>query len=264
MPGGGQTATVTDLTADTQPTDASGNFSMCVKANGSTTTQNLTAQVGTPSCGGYSGSSGLFSVVSGGSYTENIPLITEPTCPTPTAGPTATPTPSSCSNQQALVTGSVTGQPLGQSAGVTSATSGETASTTPLGSFNICVTANGSVKNQTLAAQVGNVLCGGWSGSVGPFAVTGGGSNTENIIVTAEPACPPPTPPPTVSVTCASETVPPSTAQPIPYYIRVTVAYPVQIFVPFIGAIFQSQPGYRVITTTVTDQIEPCALTLGD
>lgn len=264
---GGQTATVTDLTGDTQPTNTSGSYSICVKANGSTTTQNLTAQVG-PTCGGYSGSSGPFNVVSGGSYTVNITVSGPLVCPTPTPTPlpTATPTPGPCTNQQATVIGVVTynGSSLGMAAGIASTITGETTSTNLAGAFSICVTANGSTKSQTLAAQVGNVLCGGYNGSVGPFAVASSTTYTENIALTAEPNCPPPTPPPTVSTTCTSETVPPSTVNPTPYYIRVTVTYPVQIFVPFIGAIFQSQPGYRVITTTVTDQIEPCALTNGD
>jgi hypothetical protein len=263
MPGG-QTATVSDLTGDTQPTDTSGNFSICVKANGSTTSQTLTAQVGPASCGGYSGSVGPFPVNSGDSLTENINLSAEPACPTPTPPPpTPTPTPVNCTNQQATVTGVVTGMPGGQLAGITAST-GETTTTDVLGNYSFCVKASGGTNTQTLIAQVGTVLCGGYNGSVGPFPVAGGGTNTEPIVVTAEPACPTPTPNPGPAVTCAAETVPPSASNPIPDYIQVTVTYPVQIFVPFIGAIFQSQPGFRVITTTVTDAIEPCGLTNGD
>jgi hypothetical protein len=262
MPGG-QTATISDLTGDTQPTDTSGNFSICVKANGSTTSQTLTAQVGSPSCGGYSGSFGPFPVSTGTAYTENITVTAEAACPTPTPLPTPTPTPATCTNQQATVTGVVTGMPSGQLAGITAST-GETATTDVLGNFTICVKANGGTNSQTLIAQVGTVTCGGYNGSVGPFPVAGGGTNTEPITVTAEPACPTPTPNPGPAVTCAAETVPPSTATPTPDYIQVTVTYPIQIFVPFIGAIFQSQPGFRVITSTVTDAIEPCALTNGD
>jgi hypothetical protein len=168
-----------------------------------------------------------------------------------------------CTNQQATVTGVVTGMPAGQVAGITAST-GETTTTGVLGNFSFCVKASGSTTTQTLIAQVGTVICGGYNGSVGPFPVAGGGTNTEPIVVTAEPACATPTPPPGPAVTCVSETVPPSATNSTPDYIQVTVTYPIQIFVPFIGAIFQSQPGYRVITTTVTDAIEPCALTNGD
>ena len=259
----GQTAIITDLTNDSQPTDTSGNFSICVKTN--TSTQSLTAQVGTASCGGYSGTTGTFDVVSGSAYTKNFAVGFEGTCPTqtPAPPPTPTPTPAPCTSNQATVTGLVTGMPLGQSANIKSATSGETTSTNADTSYFICVASNGSNKNQVLTAQDGNPLCGGFYGSLSLTVTNGGVFPNENIPVTAEPNCPPPTPPPTVVTTCASETVPPSTATPAPYYIRVTVTYPVQIFVPFIGAIFQTQPGFRVISTTVTDAIEPCDLTGG-
>jgi hypothetical protein len=57
--------------------------------------------------------------------------------------------------------------------------------------------------------------------------------------------------------TCSAQTVPDT------YYLKVTVAFPMPIFVPFVGGIFQSQPGVRQVTATVTDAIEPCTLTLG-
>jgi hypothetical protein len=45
-------------------------------------------------------------------------------------------------------------------------------------------------------------------------------------------------------------------------YIQVTVRYPVPIFVPFIGAVFQSAStsGVRMIIESVTYAIEPCSL----
>jgi TadE-like protein len=251
----GAIATVTASTGETQPTDTSGNYSMCVRANGSTTTQSLTAQVGSASCGGYSGSTpGTFAVVSGGSYTEDITVTAEATCPTAT--PTPTPTPATCTNQQATVTGVVSILPSGQTATIIAAT-GETAATDLAGNYTICVKANGSTNSQTLTAQVGSPTCGGYFGSVGPFAVTGGGSNSENITLAPESACPTPSVNPAPGVACATQTVPDTD------YIQVTVTYPSPIFVPFIGALFQSQPGIRTITTTVTDAIEPCSLTLG-
>jgi Flp pilus assembly protein TadG len=250
----GSIATVTASTGETQPTDTSGNFSICIRANASTTTQTLTAQVGAVSCGGYSGSTGQFNVVSGGTYTEPITVTAEGTCPTPP--PTPTPTPVTCTNQEATVTGVVSGLPVGQTATITAST-GETAGTDLVGNYTICVKANGSTNSQTLTAQVGSPTCGGNYGSVGPFAVTGGGTNTEPIALAAESACPTPSVNPAPGVTCTSPTVPDTD------FIQVTVTYPSPIFVPFIGAFFQSQPGIRTITTTVTDAIEPCSLTLG-
>jgi TadE-like protein len=253
----GQTATITAITGETQPTDTSGNFSICVKANGGTTSQTLTAQVGSASCGGYSGSVGPFPVSPGATVTENITVTAEGTCPTAT--PTPTPTPATCNNQQATVTGVVSTLPSGQLATIT-ATTGETATTDSVGNYTICVKANGGTNSQTLTAQVGSPVCGGWTGSVGPFAVTGGGSNpNENITLTAGSACPTATPVTGPGATCAPEAIPNLDT----YFVQVTVTYPSPIFVPFIGGIFQSQPGFRVISTTVTDAIEPCTLTQG-
>jgi Flp pilus assembly protein TadG len=251
----GQTATVTATTGETQPTDTSGNFSICVLANSLTTSQTLTAQVGPPSCGGWSGSVGPFSVSSGATLTENITVSAEGPCPPPP--PTPTPTPVTCDPTQETVTGVVSGMPSGQVATIT-ATTGETALTGSLGVFKICVTADDGITSQTLTAQVGSPVCDGYTGSVGPFAVTKGGVTIENITVTVESACSAATPAPAPPVNCPIETVPDT------YYIQVTVTYPSPIFVPFIGAIFQSQPGFRVISATVTDSIEPCSLTLGN
>lgn len=252
----GQTATVTSATGDVQPTNTSGNFSICVRANGSTTTQTLTAQVGPTICGGYSGAVGPFAVSAGAALTENI-TVTAEICPTAT--PTPTPTPTTCNNQQATVTGVVAVLPLGQVATITAST-GETATTDSLGNYIICVKANGTTTSQTLIAQVGSPLCGGSTGSVGPFAVTAGGSNTEPIALTAESPCSTPPPGTGPGVTCAPEGIPNLDT----YFIQVTVTYPSPIFVPFIGAIFQSQSGFRTISTTVTDAVEPCSLTQGN
>jgi Flp pilus assembly protein TadG len=250
-----ETATVTATTGETQPTDSAGNFSICVLANALTTTQTLTAQVGPSSCGGWSGSVGPFAVSSGAALTENITITDEGSCPPPP--PTPTPTPVTCNPTQATVTGVASGIPSSLQATIT-ATTGETALTDSLGNFKICVTANGGTNTQTLTAQVGSPVCDGSTGSVGPFPVTGGGTNTENVTLKAESACSATTPAPAPPVTCTGETVPDT------YYIQVTVTYPSPIFVPFIGAILQSQPGFRVISSTVTDAIEPCTLTLGN
>jgi TadE-like protein len=251
----GQTATITATTGETQPTDTAGDFSICILANSLTTSQSLTAQIGPASCGGWSGSVGPFPVSSGATLTENITVSAEQSCPPPP--PTPTPAPVTCDPTQATVTGVVSGLPSGQLATVT-ATTFETALTDSLGNFKICVTASGQTNSQTLTAQVGSPVCDGYNGRVGPFPVTGGAVKTENITLTAESACSATTPAPAPPVNCTGETVPDT------YYIQVTVTYPSPIFVPFVGAIFQSQPGFRVISATVTDAIEPCSLTLGN
>jgi len=185
---------------------------------------------------------------------------------------------SSCNNSNATVTGVVSGMPGGTPATVT-ATTGETQPTDNSGNFSICVKANGSTSSQTLTAQVGSVSCGGYSGSVGPFPVSGGGAYTENITVTAEPACPTPTPTASPTPTPSPTATPTPGATPSPTagptvncppetvsdtgFIEVTVAYPSPVFVPFIGAIFQTQPGSRLLTSSVTEAIEPCTLTEG-
>lgn len=187
---------------------------------------------------------------------------------------------SSCNNSNATVTGVVnlSGTPSGSTATVT-ATTGETQPTDTSGNFSICVKANGSTTSQTLTAQVGSVSCGGYSGSVGPFPVSGGGSYPENITVTAESACPTLTPTPTPTPTASPTPTPTAGPTPSPTsgpavtcppetvsdagFIEVSVAYPSPVFVPFIGAVFQTQPGSRLITSTVTEAIEPCTLTEG-
>jgi hypothetical protein len=233
IPAGG-VAEVTDTTGDTTSTSPSnGSYSMCVGASGGT--QTLSARVST-SCGTYTGSSGSFSVTPGGSYTQNFGVVQQP---------------------YATVTGTVSGIPSGQSATVKATTGEEVSNITT--TYTLCVTAGGSTTSQTLTAQVGPASCGGYTGSVGPFSVATGGTYTENITVTAEGSCPPPSGgggPPT---SCPSTTV----SNEYSDYITVTVRYPVGIFVPFIGAVFQSQPGIRMISTSVTYAIEPCTMTQG-
>jgi Flp pilus assembly protein TadG len=183
---------------------------------------------------------------------------------------------SSCNNSQATITGTVSGIPSGSTAGIT-ATTGETQPTGQAGGFTICVRANGSISTQTLTAQSGTVSCGGYSGSIGPFSVSGGGTYTEGITVIAEPACPTPTPAPTTTPTPTPGPTPPpgSTATPVPGpsvtcagqtvpdgdYLQVVVTYPIPIFVPIVGSMFQSQPGLRQVTATVTYAIDPCTMT---
>jgi Flp pilus assembly protein TadG len=187
--------------------------------------------------------------------------------------PMARLTSSSCNNSQATVSGTVSGLPPGSTATITAST-GETQPTDQTGAFTICVKANGATTTQTLTAQSGSTSCGGYSGSYGPFAVAGGVSYPETVPVAAEIACsPPPTPPPVAPppdtpppvtsppvapappVNCAAQTVPDS------YFIQVTLSYPISVFVPIVGSVFESQPGLRQITASVTYAIDPCTMT---
>jgi Flp pilus assembly protein TadG len=185
---------------------------------------------------------------------------------------------SPCNNgQYATVNGTVSGIPSGMSATIAD-TSGDTQSGVT-GAFTLCATANNSTTTQTITAQVGPVSCGGYSGSVGPFSVSKGQTYTnENVTVTAEPACPTstPTPPPPTPTAVPTPTptpgpTPTPTAGPgiscgvqlVPDsdYITVTVSYPVPVFVPLLGSIFQTQSGLRQISESVTYAIEPCTMT---
>jgi hypothetical protein len=185
---------------------------------------------------------------------------------------------SSCNNSGATISGTVTGMPANSTATVTDST-GDSGPTDGSGNYSICAAANGQNNTQTLTAQVGPVGCGGYSGSIGPIPVSGGNTYpNEDIPVTAYP-CPTttPTPVPTPTDTPGPTGLPGSTPFPFvaptpgcgpetasdTYYLQVTVSYPSPIFVPFIGAVFQSQPGLRLISTTVTEAIEPCTLTQG-
>src|SRR5580704_3148079 len=184
---------------------------------------------------------------------------------------------SPCNNgQYATVNGTVTGIPSGSTATITDTSSDSQSGVT--GAFTLCATANNSTPTQTITAQVGPVSCGGWSGSVGPINVSKGQTITlnTNLVVNAEPACPTPTPTPNPTptplptptptpgptptptagpgVACKSQLVPDSD------YITVTVTYPVAIFVPLLGNFFQTQPGVRQISTSVTYAIEPCTM----
>ena len=241
----GSVATVTDTTGDSVQSNSSGGFTMCVQASATTSSQTLTARVGS-GCTSYSGSVGPFAVTPGSSYTENLAVVAD----------------------FATVQGQVTNVPAGQTATVSDDTGDSVSGVTR--TYSLCVATNGARTVDTVTAQVGSAGCGGWSGSQGPFSVSGGGSYTENLDVAAEPACPPPTPTPVPTPTPTPGSGPPTvTCQATPDYendyITVTVSYPAPIFVPLVGQTFTSagQTGTRVLTATVTLAVEPCSLTGG-
>jgi len=246
---GGQTATVTDTSNDTQ-NNVTSTYTLCAKATGSATSETITATV--PGvCGGYSGSFGPINVTKGNTYTADI---------TVTSG-------------FALVTGTVSGIPGGQTATVTDSTGESTSNVT--GSYTLCVEARGSITSQTLTAQVGSTSCGGYTGSSGSFAVAGGASYTQNFSVSAETPCGTSTTTTTTSSASSTSSATTSTSTGSgpgcsnffvgedKDYITVTVTYPVSVFVPIVGAIFDNGSGVHMITTSVTYAIEPCSLTLG-
>jgi Flp pilus assembly protein TadG len=189
---------------------------------------------------------------------------------------------SSCNNSGATISGQVTGMPGGSTATVTDST-GDSGPTDSSGNYSICAAANGQNNTQTLTAQVGPVGCGGYSGSIGPIDVSGGNTYPNEDIPVNAYSCPTPTPLPTPTPTPTP--IPTAGPTPIPgstpfpfvaptpgcgpetasdtYYLQITVSYPSPIFVPFIGGVFQTQPGVRLISTTVTEAIEPCTLTQG-
>jgi len=185
------------------------------------------------------------------------------------------------SGKYATVTGNVVGIPNGMTATITD-TSGDTV-TGVTGSYTLCATANGQTSSQVITAQVGSVSCngGGYSGSIQVNVTKGQAISAPNLTVSPEPPCPPsptatptptPTPTPTATptpgtpgptaipttgptVNCGDQVVPDSD------YVSITVTYPAPIFVPIVGAVFQTAPGTRQISTTVTFAIEPCTMT---
>ena len=149
--------------------------------------------------------------------------------------------------------------------------------------YQWCVTADNSVTSQTIVAQVGPVACGGYTGSVTiPVVNHGQLYSGEDITLAAEPACTTSTSTTTSSTSSSSSTSSTTTSttvtsaqssgpvtgcptQPVSqfdtYYFKVTISYPAPIFVPFINVFFQTAPGLRTISTSVTYAIEPCTMT---
>jgi Flp pilus assembly protein TadG len=254
----GRTATVTDSSNDTQGSVTS-TYTLCAKASGGSLTENVTATVPGPGpCSGFSGSTGNFTVTKGATYTENLTVT----------------------DGYAYVSGTITGIPSGppqEYATVTDSTGETTSNITS--SYGLCVTASGSVTAQTITAQVGSTTCGGYNGSSGSFPVTGGSSYTANFSVSPEQSCSSSTTTTTSSSSSSSSTTSASSTStasssgtdcsPWPKtgeydYITVTVTYPVTIFVPVVGALFDNGSGVHMITSSVTFAIAPCGITGDD
>ena len=242
--GSGVTGTVIDLTGDSQVTDTSGHFTICVQANSETTSQTLTVHSGS-GCNDAAGSVGPFSVTAGSSYTENITVT----------------------QSHAVVTGTVDLSQVttpGQLATVSDTTGDSVANIS--GYYSLCVAANQNRTQQIITAQVGSAGCGGWSGSIGPFDVFSGNTYSgKNFAVTAEPTCTTTTSSSTTSTSTTSSVT--SSCQASPDweqdYITVTVTYPAPIFVPFIGGLLQTQSGVHMVTSSVTVGVYPCTMTKG-
>lgn len=182
------------------------------------------------------------------------------------------------SGSQAYVSGTVSGIPSGSSATISDSNGDTPVTTTSGGAYTMCVGASHSITSETLTAQVGSIGCGGYSGSTSLAVTKGTTYSNQNLTVTYTSCTTTTTTTtsststttsttstststisttPAPSVSCTTETVPDT------YYIKVTVTYPMPIFVPIVGSILQTQSGLRQLTASVTDAIEPCTLTLG-
>ena len=142
-----------------------------------------------------------------------------------------------------------------------------------------CVDASKSNGSDIITAQQGpNCGPGGYSGTTGSFPILAGQPTTApTITLQAEPACPTPTPGPTPTPTPTPMPTPTPTPMPTPtpgptprcgattvpstYVFTVVVTYPQPIFVPFINALFETAPGTRTITASVTNAILPQCIT---
>lgn len=191
-----------------------------------------------------------------------------------------------CSSSQALVTGTVN---FGQASGTTQPlqdtnTKGagpRVSSSSP--TYTWCVEAG--YGTDIITAQVGSQNCGPgvYSGATSSFAVQAGANTTAPEITLQAVPCPTPAPTPTPTPTPIPTPTPAPTPTPTPAptpaptpgpvcnaniapstdYIKVTVTYPVPVFVPFINALFQTSAGTptRTLTSTVTYAIYPPCLT---
>jgi hypothetical protein len=164
------------------------------------------------------------------------------------------------------VSASGTGQTL-----TTTANSGQ-------GTYSLCVSVS-STQAETITASFGTLTCGlpHYQGSTQLTLSPSGGPYTADISV-SEQTCPTPTPTPQTTTTPTAGPAPSGT--PLPgsmgtfsctspasfidgTYITVKVSYPMPLFVPFLGSLFDTGGGQHVATATVTMRVEPCSITQG-
>jgi hypothetical protein len=125
--------------------------------------------------------------------------------------------------------------------------------TTTLGT--VPVGNNGTAQLTTSSLPVGtNQVIASYSGDNGDDPST---SPTATVVVTSAPSGGGGGAPGPNGFSCSD---PPSGLSTM--YLQVDVSYPVPIFVPLVGNLFQNGPGVRTITVTQFIRIEPCSLTI--
>lgn len=245
-----------------------------------------------PICAGVYTSAGLLDKTKFTSGAATVTIKVVPPAGSPGGLARATGSPSarvaatqSCNpGKYAELTGNVT-FPSGQTQGLITDTAGDSlpidTSSSP---YIFCVTTNSKGTLQTVTAvSPPTANCGGYTWSVNLPVAYPGQIFTYDISFSAEPSCPTSTNT-TTSTTTSSSSSTTSTATsssssssttltitsnpactttlvPDQYYFTVSVTYPAPIFVPFINQLFQTSPGVRTVTSTVTYPIEPCTMT---
>lgn len=108
---GFSSGTLSDSTNDPQVTvtQSSPTYQFCVSASGQVASQTIAAQVGPPSCGGYTGTVTVPSVTHGKVYSnENITLSAEPSCTTATTSTTSSSSTTTTSSSSTTTTSTTT------------------------------------------------------------------------------------------------------------------------------------------------------------
>lgn len=238
-----------------------------------------------PICAGVKNSSGLLdsSKFTSGAATVTIKVVPPSGLASYTSRPNAHLAAAKTCNpgSYAEMAGTVTfpsGDPLAQ----LTDTAGDTSTIDNSSSTYIfCVSTNSKGTLQTVTAVAPpNTNCGGYTWSVNLPIAYPGQVFTENISFSAEPSCTTATTSTTTSTTGTSTSTSSSTATSSTtslsvsststcgttyvadtYYFTVTVTYPAPVFVPFINQLFQTGPGTRTITSSVTYPINPCTMT---
>jgi len=182
---------------------------------------------------------------------------------------------SPCNGSQAKVTGTVGGLPSGQTAQVSSTTGGSSVTATD-GTYTLCASASSSGTTGTLSA---NLLYNGCTYSAAISNVTlvkNTQYSGENL--TLGQSCPTTTTTTSTGTTTGTSTTSTSTvtvttttvsaftcSQTVTYpaFFTVTIRYPVNIFVPFVGQLFadNGSGSVRTVSATVTEEIAPCGVT---
>jgi Flp pilus assembly protein TadG len=181
-----------------------------------------------------------------------------------------------CNNNEAHVAGTVYNIPNGQTATVQSSAGGSVHQQINVSStYSLCVSAG----SQTISATVGTG-CSGYAASVTQSYSSGQNVSQDFTLVSNGP-CPTPTPTPAPTPTPTPGPTPTPSPSPTPgpspgsgsncvlppgvttQYLTVEVFYPVGIFVPFIGRMFDNGGGVHTVMASLTIRIEPCAITQG-